>query len=132
MIMFSNQDIKHSGETVDHIRKQLNIVEICDMIDPEIESQRLPRGINTIILGIIYHPYIMIYIIPNIIKTKEFNLSTSHVPHPLPALATGDETLEVIHTIKLLGVHLSAELKWSEHIKTYVQKRVSVYLHFEY
>ena len=41
----------------------MNDPEICDMNDPEVESQwfliksdRLPRGINTIILGTIYHP----------------------------------------------------------------------------
>ena len=38
----------------------------------------------------------------------------SHVPHTLPALVISDESLEVIHTVNLLGVHLSAE--WSTHI----------------
>ena len=58
----------------------------------------------------------------NATKTKEFNISTSLVPHPLPALATSDETLEVVHTIKLLGVHLCADLKWSEHINNVYSK----------
>ena len=46
--MFPNQDIEHSGETetmingeVDFVifREQLNVVEICDVNEPEIESQ---------------------------------------------------------------------------------------------
>ena len=44
-------------------------------------------------------------------KTKEFNISMSHVPHTLPALVIGDESLEVVHTAKLPGVHLFADLK---------------------
>ena len=54
---------QRGGGICTYIWKQLNIVEICDMNDPEVESQwfliktdRLPRGINTIILGTIYHP----------------------------------------------------------------------------
>ena len=65
-------------------------------------------------------------------KTKEFNISMSHVPHTLPALVIDDESLEVFHTAKLLGVHLSADLKWSTHINTICAKQVSVYLLFEY
>mgnify|MGYP002803580434 FL=1 len=56
-------DDQRGGGICTYIREQLNAVEICDMNDPEIESQwlliktdRLPRGINTIILGTIYHP----------------------------------------------------------------------------
>ena len=47
--MFTNHDIKHSGETeknyqrrggiCTYIREQLKIVEIYDIVDPEIESQ---------------------------------------------------------------------------------------------
>ena len=55
-------------------------------------------------------------------KTKEFNISMSHVPHSLPALVIGDESLEVVHTVKLLGVHLSADLKWSTHINSICAK----------
>ena len=54
---------QRGGGICTYIRKQLHIVEICDMNDPEVESQwfliksdRLPRGIKTIILGTIYHP----------------------------------------------------------------------------
>ena len=47
----------------------------------------------------------------NVNKTKELNISTSRVPHWLPALTIGDENLEVVHTVKLLGVHLSSDLK---------------------
>ena len=62
----------------------------------------------------------------NVNKTKELNISTSRVPHWLPALTIGDETLEVVHTVKLLGVHLSSDLKWSTHINNvYGQRRVS-------
>ena len=52
----------------------------------------------------------------NVKKTKEFHISTTHVPHSLPALVIGDETPEVVHTVKLLGVYLSSDLKWSIHI----------------
>ena len=55
-------------------------------------------------------------------KTKEFNTSTSRVPHSLPALAIGDENLEVVHTVKLLGVHFSSDLKWSAHINNVCSK----------
>ena len=58
----------------------------------------------------------------NVKKTKEFYISTTHVPHSLPALAIGDETLEVVHTVKLLGVHLSSDLKWSIHINNVCSK----------
>ena len=63
-------------------------------------------------------------------KTKDVNISTSHVPYSVATLAIGDETL----TVKLLGVHLSFDLKWSTHINSvlYVQRRASVYLLFEY
>ena len=46
----------------------------------------------------------------------------SHVPHSLPALVIGDESLKVVHTVKLLGVHLSADLKWSTHINSICAK----------
>ena len=46
----------------------------------------------------------------------------SHVPHTLPALVIGDESLEVVHTVKFLGVHLSADLKWSTHINSICSK----------
>ena len=58
----------------------------------------------------------------NVKKTKEFNISMSHVPHTLPALVIGDESLEVVHTVKLLDVHLSADLKWSTHINNICSK----------
>ena len=57
-----NNDLRGGGICT-FIRANLNILEVCDLGDPEVESQwfliktdRLPRGINSIILGIIYHP----------------------------------------------------------------------------
>ena len=54
---------QRGGGICTYIWKPLHTVEICDMNDPDVESQwfliktdRLPRGINTIILGTIYHP----------------------------------------------------------------------------
>ena len=46
-----------------YINSRLNFVELTDLSEPEIESpwflirmERLPRGINSIILGTVYHP----------------------------------------------------------------------------
>ncbi len=54
---------QRGGGICTYIREKLNIVQLPDMCDLEIESQlfliktdRLPRGINSIILGTIYHP----------------------------------------------------------------------------
>jgi hypothetical protein len=52
----------------------------------------------------------------NVKKTNEFNISLSNVPYSLPALTIGNQPLEVVHTVKLLGVQLSADLKWTTHI----------------
>ena len=45
------------------ISSRLDFIELCHLRDPDIESQwfvikpnRLPRGINSIILGTVYHP----------------------------------------------------------------------------
>ncbi|CAB4041551.1 Hypothetical predicted protein, partial [Paramuricea clavata] len=37
-------------------------------------------------------------------------------PHSFPALSIDNQHLEVVHTVKLLGVYLSADLKWTTHI----------------
>ena len=57
-----NNDLRGGGICT-YIREKLNVVQLPDMCDLEIESQwfliktdRLPRGINSIILGTIYHP----------------------------------------------------------------------------
>ena len=52
----------------------------------------------------------------NVTKTKEFNISLSSVPHSFPALSIDNQHLDVVHTVKLLGVYLSADLKWTTHI----------------
>jgi hypothetical protein len=51
------------GGLCTYISSRLNFLELTDLSDPEIESQwflirldRLPRGINSIILGTVYHP----------------------------------------------------------------------------
>ena len=56
-----NNDLRGGGICT-FIRANLNVFEVCDLGDPEVESQwfvlktdRLPRGINSILLGIIYH-----------------------------------------------------------------------------
>jgi hypothetical protein len=45
------------------MNSQLNVIELQNLSEPDIESQwflikmdRLPRGINSIILGTVYHP----------------------------------------------------------------------------
>jgi hypothetical protein len=52
----------------------------------------------------------------NVTKTKEFNISLSNVPHSFPALSIDNQHLEVAYTVKLLGVYLPADLKWTTHI----------------
>jgi hypothetical protein len=52
----------------------------------------------------------------NVTKTKEFNISLSNVPYSFPALSIDNQHLEVVYTVKLLGVYLSADLKWTTHI----------------
>ena len=54
---------QRGGGICTYIWEKLNVVQLPDMCDLEIESQlfliktdRLPRGINSIILGTIYHP----------------------------------------------------------------------------
>ncbi len=54
---------QRGGRICTYIREKLNIVQLPDMCDLEIESQwfliktdRLPRGINSIILGTTYDP----------------------------------------------------------------------------
>ncbi|XP_028403413.1 uncharacterized protein LOC114526110 [Dendronephthya gigantea] len=54
---------QRGGGLCSYFNSNLNFTELADLGDPEIESQwflikmdRLPRGINSIILGTVYHP----------------------------------------------------------------------------
>ncbi|XP_028411930.1 uncharacterized protein LOC114534656 [Dendronephthya gigantea] len=54
---------QRGGGLCSYFNSNLNFTELTDLGDPEIESQwflikmdRLPRGINSIILGTVYHP----------------------------------------------------------------------------
>ena len=66
-----------------------------------LESSNLQREIDNVINWSIDNNLKL-----NVKKAKEFNISMPHVLHMLPALVIGDESLEVVHTFKLLGVHL--------------------------
>ena len=54
---------QRGGGLCTYFNSQLNFTELTDLSEPEIESQwflirmeRLPRGINSILLGTVYHP----------------------------------------------------------------------------
>ena len=54
---------QRGGGLCTFINSRFNFVELCELSEPEIESQwflikpdRLPRGINSIIFGTVYHP----------------------------------------------------------------------------
>ena len=52
----------------------------------------------------------------NVKKTKEFMVSfLKHTPQRDP-LTVNNEPLQAVRTTKLLGVHLTSDLKWSAHI----------------
>ena len=78
---------QRGGGICTYIRKQLHIVEISDMNDPEVESQwfliksdRLPRGINTIILGTIYHPHVMMTNVLELTFLNAWIISSQCIP----------------------------------------------------
>ena len=53
----------------------------------------------------------------NVTKTKEFTISFVKDPKLLDPLTVNSLPLESINTTKLLGVHLSSDLKWSTHVE---------------
>ena len=53
----------------------------------------------------------------NIKKTKEFTVSFTNNQVPLQPLVVDSQPLESVVTTKLLGVHLSSDLKWDTHIE---------------
>ena len=60
-------------------------------------------------------------------KTKEFIVTFAKSQPSLQPLVINDQPLELVHTIKLLGVHLSNNLKWDihiEHVCTKASKRL--------
>lgn len=53
----------------------------------------------------------------NVTKTKEFIISFVKDPKLLDPLTVNSLPLASINTTKLLGVHLSSDLKWSTHVE---------------
>ena len=58
----------------------------------------------------------------NVTKTKEFIISFVKDPKLLGPLTVNSLPLESINTTKLLGVHLSSDLKWSTHVEAVCAK----------
>ena len=58
----------------------------------------------------------------NVTKTKEFIISFVKDPKLLDPLTVNSLPLESINTTKLLGVHLSSDLKWSTHVEAVCAK----------
>ena len=58
----------------------------------------------------------------NVTKTKEFIISFVKDPKFLDPLTVNSLPLESINTTKLLGVHLSSDLKWSTHVEAVCAK----------
>ena len=58
----------------------------------------------------------------NVTKTKEFIISFVKDPKLMDRLTVNSLPLESINTTKLLGVHLSSDLKWSTHVEAVCAK----------
>ena len=58
----------------------------------------------------------------NVTKIKEFIISFVKDPKLLDPLIVNSLPLESINTTKLLGVHLSSDLKWSNHVEAVCAK----------
>ena len=52
----------------------------------------------------------------NVIKTKELSISFLRNNQPLDRLIVHDQPLDLVNSTKLLGVNVSADLKWAIHI----------------
>ena len=63
----------------------------------------------------------------NSFKIKEMILGSAS-KKDWPALTIGDTPLERVSAFKLLGVHISADLRWKIHIDYIISKAVSGYI----
>ena len=50
-------------------------------------------------------------------KTEDFTVSFLHSQPSVEPLIADNQTLEVVNTIKLLGVYLTSDLKWTTHVR---------------
>ena len=53
----------------------------------------------------------------NVKKTKDFIVSFLHNQPSVEPLIVDNQTLEVVNTIKLLGVYLTSDLTWTTHVR---------------
>ena len=64
----------------------------------------------------------------NVEKTKEFIVSFVTNQPSLQPMMINNQHLEMVHTIKLLGVYLTSDLKWTKHV-THICSKASKHLY---
>ena len=55
-------------------------------------------------------------------KTKIMTFNPSYKYDFLPKLFIGDDQLEVVKSVKILGIHLTSDMRWNEHTEKSVKK----------
>ena len=55
-------------------------------------------------------------------KCKELRISFSKSPPDFDPITINNKELEVVESVKLLGMHISNDLKWNSHISVFMKK----------